>query len=111
MKFLVDTQLPAALARWLTARGCDAVHVLDRGMGQASDTQLWQDCLTEGRIMISKDEDFFFLASRPGDTGCLLWLRVGNCRRQALLATLEKHWSAIAAAFAAGEQIVEIRQH
>jgi len=26
-----DNQLPAALARWLTAKGHDAVHVLDIG--------------------------------------------------------------------------------
>jgi hypothetical protein len=29
MRFIVDNQLPTALARWLSARGGDAVHVLD----------------------------------------------------------------------------------
>jgi hypothetical protein len=30
MRFIVDNQLPTALARWLSARGVgDAVHVLD----------------------------------------------------------------------------------
>ena len=33
MKFLVDNQLPAALARWLVARGLDACHVAVRGLG------------------------------------------------------------------------------
>ena len=37
MKFLIDNQLPAALARWLTAKGHDAVHVLDIGQGQTED--------------------------------------------------------------------------
>jgi hypothetical protein len=31
VKFLSDNQLPAALARWLTAKGHDAVHVVDIG--------------------------------------------------------------------------------
>ena len=34
--------------------------------------------IAENRIEISKDEDFFILATRPGDFGRLLWLRVGN---------------------------------
>ena len=34
MRFLVDNQLPAALARWLTAQGHDAIHVLDVALAQ-----------------------------------------------------------------------------
>jgi predicted nuclease of predicted toxin-antitoxin system len=41
VKFLVDNQLPVALTRWLRERGHDAVHVLELGLGQADDRQLW----------------------------------------------------------------------
>ena len=109
MKFLVDNQLPLALARWLTARGHDAEHVLDRGEGQTDDRQLWQEAIAENRIVISKDEDFFILATRPDDAGHLLWLRVGNCRTQALLAALHQSWPAIEQAFQSGQRIVELR--
>ena len=109
MKFLVDNQLPVVLARWLSARGHDSVHVLDRGQGQADDRSLWDAALEEGRIAVSKDEDFFILATRPTDTGRLLWLRVGNCRKQTLLAALEKSWPEIEAAFGSGQRIVEAR--
>ena len=37
MKFLVDAQLPPGLARWLVARGHEADHVFDIGLGAASD--------------------------------------------------------------------------
>jgi predicted nuclease of predicted toxin-antitoxin system len=40
MRFLVDAQLPPALARWLTAKGHDAVHIADLGMRAASDVDL-----------------------------------------------------------------------
>ncbi|MGA2986172.1 MAG: DUF5615 family PIN-like protein [Terriglobia bacterium] len=37
MRFLVDNQLPLALARFLAARGCDCEHVMDVGLGSASE--------------------------------------------------------------------------
>jgi predicted nuclease of predicted toxin-antitoxin system len=109
VKFIVDNQLPVALARWLSAKGHDAVHVLDQGMGQSDDRQIWAEAIAENRIVVSKDEDFFILATRPNDLGQLLWLRVGNCRTQHLLARLESAWPAIDAAFESGQRIVEIR--
>lgn len=109
MKFLVDNQLPAAVARWLSAKGIDAVHVQDRGQGQKDDRALWEEALLEGRIMVSKDEDFFILATRPDDTGRLLWLRIGNCRKQHLLEFFAQSWPEIERAFGAGQRIVEVR--
>ena len=109
MKFLVDNQLPAALARWLGARGYDAVHVLDRGQGQTDDRKIWAEALSENRIVVSKDEDFFILATRPGEQGQLLWLRLGNCRTQHLLSKLEQIWPSIEAALSSDQRIVEVR--
>ena len=40
MKFLVDNQLPATLARFLTSRGVDCQHVLDIGLAQATDAEI-----------------------------------------------------------------------
>jgi predicted nuclease of predicted toxin-antitoxin system len=33
MRFLIDAQLPPALARWLAERGHEAVHVVTVGSG------------------------------------------------------------------------------
>ncbi|MFZ0964485.1 MAG: DUF5615 family PIN-like protein [Terriglobia bacterium] len=41
MRFLVDYQLPIALARFLAARGWDCDHVMDLGLGSASDSAIW----------------------------------------------------------------------
>jgi predicted nuclease of predicted toxin-antitoxin system len=109
MKLLVDAQLPGTLARWLRGRGCDAVHLLDCGMAQADDRTIWKKAIDEERIVISKDEDFFILATRNGDNGRLLWLRMGNCRTTDLLTRLNRDWSAVESAFAEGQQIVEMR--
>ncbi len=106
MKFIVDNQLPAALARWLVARGADAVHVLDLALDIAPDTDIWSRAAAKGRVVVSKDEDFFHLANRDGDTGRLLWVRLGNCRTPALLARFEAAWPGIEKSFAAGHRIV-----
>ena len=105
----MDNQLPTALARWLAARGTDAVHVLDIEFDATPDSEIWTRAILDGRIVVSKDEDFFHLAHRLGDVGSLLWIRVGNCRTAALLARFEAEWIAIEQAFASGQRIVELR--
>jgi hypothetical protein len=42
VKFLVDNQLPIALARFLSSLGVECTHVLDLGLAQASDQKIWQ---------------------------------------------------------------------
>jgi predicted nuclease of predicted toxin-antitoxin system len=61
------------------------------------------------RIIISKDEDFFHLASQPRGQIRLLWVRLGNCRTKALLAAMERLWPKIEACLKAGDSIVELR--
>ena len=41
MRFLVDAQLPPALARWLVVAGHEAEHVFDQRMEAASDEAIW----------------------------------------------------------------------
>jgi predicted nuclease of predicted toxin-antitoxin system len=106
VRFIVDNQLPAALARWLGTKGADAVHVLARGLETTTDVDIWTLAIHEARIVVSKDEDFFHLANRPADTGRLLWVRVGNCRRDTLLARFEAAWLGIEEAFSAGNRVV-----
>ena len=109
MRFLVDNQLPIALARWFTGVGMQADHVLDFGMQKSSDKQIWTVAAARNDIVVSKDDDFLLLANRPGDTGRLLWVRVGNCRTPALLSRFTIAWPAVEKAFAAGQRIVELR--
>jgi len=109
MKFLVDAQLPPTLADWLKCMGYDATHALNYGEGKMSDRELHEVAIAEERILVSKDEDFFQLATRPGDRLRLLWLRMGNCRTRPLLRGLEKSWAAISAEFESGQRIIEIR--
>lgn len=109
MKFLVDNQLPAALARFLASWGHDALHVLDLRMDETADSILWTAATSQGRALVSKDEDFLHLATRPGDSGKLVWVRLGNCRKPALLTAFERVLAGIVAALEAGHRVVEVR--
>lgn len=109
MRFLIDNQLPAALAKWLVGMGVRADHVLDLGLAGAADTVIWARALADGSIVVSKDDDFFLLANQSNATGRLLWVRVGNCRTQPLLARFSAAWPSIQGAFASGQRIVELR--
>lgn len=109
MKFVVDNQLPAALAEYLRKRGFDCLHVLDVGLAEALDSDVCRFAEMGDRIIISKDEDFFYAAKRPGFKIRLIWVRLGNCRTSTLLAAFEKSWPEIESCLDAGDRIVEIR--
>ena len=109
MNFLVDNQLPGALARFLVEPGHSAKHVLELSLDETPDVELWQRAIASELIVISKDEDFFHLANRPDDIGRLVWVRIGNGRKQALLVAFKAALPGILAAFAEGYRIVEVR--
>ena len=58
MKFLVDAQLPPALAHWLREGGHEAEHVEDTGLREANDGAIWAHAVQSGAIIVTKDEDF-----------------------------------------------------
>jgi predicted nuclease of predicted toxin-antitoxin system len=94
--------------RFLDARGCDAEHVRDIGLSQATDAEIWEFA-TKGRcVLISKDEDFMQLVPKSPATR-LVWVRLGNCRTPFLLEAFERLWVQVEEHFSRGEQIIEIR--
>lgn len=109
MRFLIDNQLPAALARFLEAQGAECRYVLEEGLGQSPDSAVWQYAAAWGAALISKDEDFFHLAGRQGAEVQLVWIRLGNCRTRALLAAIGIAWPRIVACLEAGDRVVEVR--
>ncbi len=52
MRFLIDAQLPPALARWLSSAGHDAGHVADIGLAGARDGEIWAYALSAGAVIV-----------------------------------------------------------
>ena len=59
MRFLVDANLPPALARWLVSEGHDAEHVSDLEMERTSDRDIWAYARERDACIVTKDEDSF----------------------------------------------------
>jgi predicted nuclease of predicted toxin-antitoxin system len=109
VNFLVDNQLPEALCRFLNTNGHRSEHVLGLRMDEASDLEIWNYAANGNWIVATRDEDYLHLANRPGDLGKLLWVRIGNCRKQTLLQAFERELPGVIRAFEEGFQVVEIR--
>ena len=110
MSLLVDNQLPLALARYLVANGWECIHVQDVGLEAADDRTIWQYAKERNLTIVSKDEDFQALANRQRSIPPqVVWVRLGNCRKAALLEAFSKILPALRDMLAAGDAVVEIR--
>ena len=108
MRFLVDAQLPPALARFLIEQGHEAVAARDLELRDADDDVIWERAKQGGYIIVTKDEDFAQLVWRFGSPPQVMWLRIGNATNRALLAWLTPVLPDALAALELGNAIVEV---
>jgi len=109
VKFLIDNQLPTALTKFLRDAGHDAVHVHDLGIGAADDSEVWRRALAEGRALVSKDDDFLHRANHHDGGALFVWIRLGNCRNQELLAAFARILPDLESLAAHSPRVIEIR--
>jgi len=110
VKFIVDAQLPPALARALRETGHDVQAVRELGLREAEDSDIWDYALTNQAAVITKDQDFAerLLASRSAPV--IVWLRIGNTSNLALLAWLLPLWPDVISRIESGDNLVEVRE-
>jgi predicted nuclease of predicted toxin-antitoxin system len=108
VKFLIDAQLPPALARWISAGGHEAEHVGDVGLLDASDIALWAYALRTEAVIVTKDEDFAERSIRIEPAPVIVWLRVGNATNRALLLWIEPRWGGVVKFLQQGSRLVEV---
>lgn len=108
MKFLVDAQLPPALARWLREAGHEAEHVEDVGLREADDSAIWKHALKTGAAIVTKDEDFAVRSAQAASAPVIVWLRVGNTTNRVLRAWIEPRLPGLVALVDQGSRLVEV---
>ena len=110
MRLLVDAQLPPALARFLESHGHQEKHVLDIGLRDAEDTPIWEYALRHEFAIVTKDEDFAHRFSQGGKPApVVVWLRIGNTSRNALLEWIGSLLPQIETCIERGDRLIEIR--
>ena len=111
MKFLVDANLPPALAAWLASQGHDAHHLTELGLERMSDREIWARARDIGACVVTKDEDFVMMRALDNQGPAVIWVRTGNTTKRALLARFSRSFAAIIASLERGETIIEISEH
>jgi predicted nuclease of predicted toxin-antitoxin system len=103
MRFLVDAQLPPALARWIAAQGHAAEHVAITLAPTEPDAAIVRYAIESGAVIITKDADFLTLAPPPP----VLIVATGNITNQALLAVFADRFDTVVEELANGKAVVE----
>ncbi len=109
MRFVVDAQLPPALARLLASLGHYAEHVADIGLRDADDSPIWDYALKHQATLVTKDEDFPHRFRQGVTAPVIVWLRIGNTSRRALLEWFEPLLPQIEGMIRQGECLIEVR--
>src|SRR5688572_19092201 len=111
MKFLIDAQLPKSLATFLREKGFDAIHTIELPNGNATtDAEINQISISERRIVVTKDGDFFNIFAARKEPYKLLHVRTGNISNAKLFEIFEKNLEAMIGELTESN-VIEIDQH
>lgn len=107
VKFLVDTQLPPKLCKFLSLFDCDAIHTTDFPNGHLMDDQLIAKiAANEDRIIITKDSDFYDSYILKGPPPKILLLKFGNISNKDLMQNFNSNIEVIVESFNSGTGMV-----
>jgi predicted nuclease of predicted toxin-antitoxin system len=108
VRFLIDAQLPPTLAKHLSGQGHEANHVAEIGLNSAPDRVIWSHAAATGAVLITKDEDFVVMRALDNKGPAVIWVRIGNTTRRALIERFSEALPDILASLERGHTIVEI---
>jgi predicted nuclease of predicted toxin-antitoxin system len=110
MIFLIDNQLPIALARFIAASNLGCLHVRDVELDRADDQTIWAYAKERCYVIVTKDEDFQAMANRQGTIPPqVVWVRLGNCRKDTLISAFGKLLNSLKEELDSKALVVEIR--
>ncbi len=90
-RLLIDENLPFSLVRLLDA---DCLHASEIA-AQASDSLLWKTARENKWMILTRDTDFFDRLLVHGAPPKVIWVRMGNIRKNALIELLTQRWPAV----------------
>lgn len=106
MKFLLDAHVPPSLGALLRERGHDVLHTSNLPSGNATrDAELRSIAIAEGRVLVTKDLDFFDEMVLRGAPPKLVLLRCGNMKKRDLIALFTSQLDEIVVALAENDLV------
>ncbi len=108
-EFIVDAQLPVALAKAICDAGYKAEHVARALQLDAEDAEIWELAKRDSLVIISKDEDFAKRSKQAKDSPAIIWIRVGNTPNRTLIEWFIKLLPQIIELIEQGDTLIEIR--
>jgi predicted nuclease of predicted toxin-antitoxin system len=106
VKWLVDAQLPLALAVAIRMTGRDVRHTLDLPLANETSDDLLRDLTErEERIIITKDRGFRASHVLTGNPERLVFVTTGNIRNAHLLPLFVRNLPLIEEAFSKGNYV------
>jgi predicted nuclease of predicted toxin-antitoxin system len=99
MKLLFDQNLSPRLAVLLADIYPDSAHVIPLGLDEAEDLEIWSYAKDHDFVIVSKDSDFQTRSQLFGAPPKVVWIRLGNCSRNAVEKLL-RDYSAMIHTFA-----------
>ncbi|MBU1191593.1 MAG: DUF5615 family PIN-like protein [Gammaproteobacteria bacterium] len=78
-------------------------------MAEAPDRKIWGYAHRENAILVTKDDDFVALQAleKNGPT-IIVWIRVGNTTKRALLVRVDQYIETIETMLRNGERLIEV---
>ena len=80
MKLLLDENLSPRLTELLSDVYPDSRHVVEAGLGESNDAEVWAYAEAHGLAIVSRDSDFADMSALKGWPPKVIWIRLGNCR-------------------------------
>ncbi|MEZ4887539.1 MAG: DUF5615 family PIN-like protein [Chitinophagales bacterium] len=110
-KFIVNTQLPPRLARFLRTKGYDAIHTTHFSEGNLlEDDEIVAIAKDQERTVVTKDSDFFDHFFLKGAPPKVLLMQFGNIANTELLELFDGNIEVIVDFFETGHELVAFKR-
>jgi predicted nuclease of predicted toxin-antitoxin system len=107
--FLIDANLSEGLSDVFKSAGYLAVHARELTHLGTHDVDLWRAAAASNWVVVTKDANLAHLGKHRKEAVHVVWLRIGNTRRNVLLDHVRRSLKAVVRALDEGEMLIEMR--
>ncbi len=95
MKLLLDENLSRRIVPFIQESYPESTHVVLVGLEQADDQCIRQWAINNDFIIMTKDADFYEMSRLYGQPPKIIWLKMGNQSKAAVIKVLQENYERI----------------